>query len=76
MQAFTDLRLTAASHMVMRGATLKKVQEILGHRTFAMTLRYAHVSPAHLRGAGERLEGLTPLTANDSRVPDPLGARA
>jgi integrase len=56
---FHDLRHTAASHMVMRGATLKEVQEILGHRTFAMTLRYAHLSPAHLRGAVDRLDGLT-----------------
>jgi site-specific recombinase XerD len=43
----------------MRGATLKEVQEILGHRTFSMTLRYAHLSPAHLRGAVDRLDGLT-----------------
>lgn len=56
---FHDVRHTAASHMVMRGATLKEVQEILGHKTFSMTLRYSHLSPAHLRGAVNRLDGLT-----------------
>jgi integrase len=56
---FHDLRHTAASHMVMRGASLKEVQEVLGHTTMAMTLRYAHLSPAHLRAAVDRLEGLT-----------------
>jgi integrase len=59
---FHDLRHTAASHMVMRGATLKEVQEILGHKTFSMTLRYSHLSPAHLRGAVDRLDGLTGAT--------------
>ena len=43
----------------MRGASLKDVQEILGHGDLKMTQRYAHLSPAHLRGAVERLEGLT-----------------
>jgi len=56
---FHDLRHTAASHMIMRGASLRDVQEVLGHRTFAMTLRYAHLSPAHLRTAVDRLDGLT-----------------
>ena len=41
---FHDLRHTFASHMIMRGASLKEVQEILGHKTMTMTLRYIHLS--------------------------------
>lgn len=57
---FHDLRHTAASHLAMRGRTLKEIQEILGHKSFSMTLRYAHLSPRHLRTALESLVGLTP----------------
>jgi integrase len=63
---FHDLRHTAASHLVMRGATLRDVQEILGHADLKMTQRYAHLSPAHLRGAVERLEGLTATPARSA----------
>ena len=56
---FHDLRHTCASWMVMRGASLKDVQEILGHADYKMTQRYAHLSPAHLLAAVERLDGLT-----------------
>lgn len=62
---FHDLRHTAASHWTMRGASLKEVQELLGHQTITMTLRYSHLSPERLRTAVARLEGLgRPQTAS------------
>jgi site-specific recombinase XerD len=39
------LRHTFASHLAMRGAPLKAIQEPLGHTTIEMTMRYAHLSP-------------------------------
>ena len=52
---FHDLRHTFASYLVMSGADLKTMQELLGHRSITMTLRYAHFSPGHKRRAVERL---------------------
>jgi site-specific recombinase XerD len=43
----------------MRGATLKKVHELLGHKTMTMTLRYAHLSQEHKKKAVNLLNGLT-----------------
>ncbi len=67
---FHDLRHTAASHLIMRGASLKDVQEILGHADLRMTSRYAHLSPAHLRGAVERLEALMPAAERAASAQD------
>ncbi len=43
--------------MIMRGAGLKDVEEILGHKT--MTLRYPHLSREHKRKAVSLLNRLT-----------------
>ncbi len=55
---FHDLRHTAASHLMMRGASLADVRAVLGHADIKMTMRYAHLSPEHLRSAVARLDGL------------------
>jgi len=43
----------------MKGGSLKDVQELLGHKTMTMTLRYAHLTQEHKRKAVNLLNGLT-----------------
>lgn len=51
------LRHTFASHLAMRGVPLKAVQELLGHATIEMTMRYSHLSPHVAREAVKLLDG-------------------
>jgi integrase len=57
---FHDLRHTFASWAVQRGATLQEVKDLLGHSSLAMVMRYAHLSPEHLRNAVARLDAALP----------------
>jgi len=56
---FHDLRHTFASMVLLRGGSLKDVQELLGHKSMTMTLRYAHLTQESKRKAVNLLNGLT-----------------
>ena len=51
-----DLRHTFATRLIQNGIDLYKVKELLGHKTLAMTMRYAHHYPQSLRAGIETLD--------------------
>src|SRR5262249_39458168 len=53
---FHDCRHHFASWFMMRGGSLQALMEILGHANIKMTLRYAHLSPGHLRAEMAKTE--------------------
>jgi site-specific recombinase XerD len=61
LQDFTwhCLRHTFASRLVMAGVDIRTVQELLGHKTISMTVRYSHLAPKHTLAAVERLDAPT-----------------
>ncbi|NMA27447.1 MAG: site-specific integrase [Burkholderiales bacterium] len=60
-----DLRHTFCSRLVMAGVDLRTVQQLAGHKTITVTMRYAHLSPGHQRAA---------IMALDVRGPGPVGS--
>jgi len=61
---FHDLRHTFASWAIQRGATLPELKDLLGHSSIAMVMRYAHLSPEHLRSAVGRLSGMLTMPSS------------
>ena len=56
------LRQTFCSHLAMRGAPARAIQEVAGHRDLSTTQRYMHLSPAAVESAIRLLDqrGLIP----------------
>ncbi|WKD48365.1 phage integrase [Microbulbifer spongiae] len=48
------LRHTFASHFMINDGNILKLKDILGHKTLAMTMRYAKLAPRHLSQALEK----------------------
>jgi integrase len=53
---FHTLRHSYASWLMMDGADLYVVKELMGHSTTAMTERYSHLSPDHLKKTAKLLD--------------------
>ena len=65
-----DLRHTFASRLVMAGVDIRTVQELMGHKTIQVTLRYAHLAPEHQLEAVQRLcdTAEAPTDSTDTRT--------
>jgi len=60
------LRHTFASHLAMRGKTMRTIQLLMGHSTVQMTERYAHLSPVMLGDAVRSLDEPAPCITGAS----------
>ena len=56
------LRHSFCSHLAMRGAPARAIQELAGHEDLATTQRYMHLSPAAIEGAIRLLDNPTGLS--------------
>ncbi len=54
------MRHTYASHLAMRGVSLKTIQELLDHATIQQTMRYAHLMPGATGAAVAKLDEQPP----------------
>ncbi len=57
------LRHTFCSHLAMRGAPARAIQELAGHQDLSTTQRYMHLSPAAIEGAIRLLDQGKPVSS-------------
>jgi integrase len=71
-----DLRHSFASRLAMAGVPLRTIAELLGHKTLGMVMRYAHLAPAHLQEAVERLGAYSEKKTDTTTDTRPLADQA
>jgi integrase len=71
---FHDLRHTFASHLVMNGVDIRTVQELLGHASLTMTMRYAHLAPVHRTRALQILDSALATDTKTDTVANQAGS--
>ena len=62
------LRHTFCSHLAMRGAPARAIQELAGHQDLTTTQRYMHLSPAAIEGAIRLLNAPSTGTARGNML--------
>jgi len=70
------LRHTFASRLVMSGADIRTVAELLRERTLAMVMRYAHLAPDYKLAAVERMESVFTAETDTKLTPSQTLTRA
>jgi integrase len=53
---FHDIRHTFGSRLIMAGADIRTVQELMGHKDIRVTMKYSHLADDHRRAAVEKLK--------------------
>lgn len=61
-------RHTFCSHLSMRGAPARAIQELAGHKDLSTTQRYMHLSPSAIENAIRLLDTPTALAARGDIV--------
>jgi integrase len=62
------LRHTFASRLVIAGVDLRTVQELMGHKSIQMAVRYSHLTPKHTLAAVEKLAGTVTAVPTDTKT--------